>query len=81
MKSYCGMNPGLFHIDFYRTFDDDDEATKLERICLLFLCTEECCSVVEGTTEWIKVDRELYLKVCKKGFRYFVDKYIDAKEE
>jgi hypothetical protein len=71
MKSYRTHNPCLFHIDFCELPRKD--MGKYEWKCQAVLYSI-CQGHVEGTDEWVKVNRDDYLEVCNKGFSYFYDK-------
>ena len=70
MKNYLSSNPMLFHIDY--CLAEYKEMHDLERQCHLMLF-EKCQAVMEGTMEWVKVDKTLYLEICQKGFNFFFE--------
>ena len=63
MRSYRTSNPCLFHIDYLL-------GSNLE---YMYQCelSEVAESLVEYTSEWMKVSREVYLSICEDGFNYF----------
>lgn len=73
MKSYRTSNPCLFHIDYLLGHN-----LEYTYQCELVEVAE---SLVEGTHEWMKVDRETYLAICEDGFNYFHKKIDEILQE
>ena len=71
MKSYRTTNPMVFHIDFLET----PHFTMLERQCHV-LMFKNGFVLNKDTSEWFLVDRETYLEICEKGFKYFTEKLL-----
>ena len=67
MKQYKSSNPCLFCIDF----DTTDSFSEYEYQEMLYEYAAE--KLVDGTLEWVTVSREKYLKICEKGFQFFVE--------
>lgn len=72
MKSYKGVNPLMFHID-YATTEKYPNLTEYDCHTILFSI---CENRIDGCDEWVKVSRETYLQICEKKFNFFEEKIL-----
>lgn len=72
MKSYRTTNPMVFHIDF---LEIKESACVFEHQCHV-LMFKEGFVLNKDTSEWFLVNRETYLEICEKGFKYFTEKLL-----
>lgn len=67
LRQYNTSNPMMWRIDYK---EDAENSEGLYHLFLMEICiARNCCN-----EEWFLVDRETYLEMCEKGFRYFDDR-------
>jgi len=68
IKNYHTENPMIFVADLMEC--DSFNVYDMEHDCHIAL-SDVAYGIAQDTVEWFIVDRETYLEICKKGFRYF----------
>ena len=71
MSGYRSTNPAVYHIDFYK---QADWKKGMNESACHFVLHQISTGLVERTSEWFRVDREIYLEICGRGFEYFDEK-------
>ena len=71
MSKYSTHNPMLWKQDFLRTsgLSMDIKEQECHKILKMYAIEKGC-----GSREWFRVSREDYLRICEKGFDFFLTK-------